>query len=101
MQQTKLKDLEYPVSLAGRLNIFFHALLFVAGFSIVFIVGWGGATTLLGSLFGEYKQWIGRIGGLVLIVFGLATMDILHIPWFNMDTRPEFRGKTGTYGSSL
>ncbi len=100
MQQTRLKDLEYPVSLAGRLNIFLHALLFVAGFSIVFIVGWGGATTLLGSLFGEYKQWIGRIGGLVLIVFGLATMDILHISWFNMDTRPEFKGRTGTYWGS-
>jgi hypothetical protein len=90
-------ELPYPLSLAGRLNILLHALLFVIGFSLVFVIGWGGATTLLGGLFGQYKQWIGRIGGLVLIVFGLATMDILRIPWFYMDTRPEYKGKTGTY----
>lgn len=87
--------------LASRLNILLHAILFVLGFSLVFVIGWGGATTLLGSLFGQYKQWIARIGGLVMIVFGLATMDIIRIPWFYMDTRPEFKGKTGSYGGSL
>jgi cytochrome c-type biogenesis protein len=86
---------------SNRINIFLHALLFVLGFSVVFVVGWGGAATLLGSLFGQYKNVIGRVGGLVLIVFGLATMDIIRIPWFYMDTRPEFRGKTGTYTGSV
>lgn len=89
------------VSRADRITIFLHALLFVLGFSLVFIVGWGGAATLLGGLFGQYKVWIGRIGGLLMIIFGLATMDILRIPWFYMDTRPEYRGKTGTFFGSL
>jgi cytochrome c-type biogenesis protein len=89
------------VSRADRMAILLHALLFVLGFSLVFIIGWGGAATLLGGLFGQYKQWIGRIGGVLMIVFGLATMDILRIPWFYMDTRPEFRGKRGTYFGSL
>ncbi len=31
------------------------------GFSLVFIVGWGGATTLLGQIFGSYKGTIGKI----------------------------------------
>lgn len=101
MQQTRNQSLEFPLSLAGRLNILMHAALFVLGFTIVFVIGWGGATTLLGGLFGQYKDWIARIGGVILIFFGLATMDIVRIPWFYMDTRPEFRGKTGTYSGSL
>jgi cytochrome c-type biogenesis protein len=101
MQQIKNQKMEAAASLASRMNILLHALLFVFGFTLVFVIGWGGATTILGSLFGQYKGWIGRIGGLVLVVFGLATMDILRIPWFYMDTRPEFKGKTGTYLGSM
>ncbi len=85
----------------GRFTIFLHALAFVLGFTIIFVIGWGGAATLLGGLFREYKEWIARIGGVVLIFFGLATMDIIRVPWFYMDTRPEFRGKTGTFAGSL
>jgi cytochrome c-type biogenesis protein len=93
MQQIKNQEMDAAASLASRMNILLHALLFVLGFTLVFVIGWGGATTILGNLFGQYKAWIGRIGGLVLIVFGLATMDVLRIPWFYMDTRPEFKGK--------
>jgi cytochrome c-type biogenesis protein len=88
-------------SLAVRLNVIVHALLFVLGFSFIFVVGWGGATTLLGQLFGQYKTVIARVGGVILIVFGLATMDIIRIPWFYMDTRPEFQDRKGPYISSL
>ena len=31
-----------------RLRIFLHALLFVFGFSLVFVIGWGGSLTALG-----------------------------------------------------
>lgn len=81
--------------------LFLHALAFVFGFSIIFVIGWGGATTLLGQLFVTYKLWIARVGGLLLIIFGLATMDIIHIPWFYMDTRQQFKGKTGTFWGSM
>jgi len=62
-------------SQSERLKIFLHALLFVAGFSFVFIVGWGGSVTVLGQLFGEYKYALGRIGGVIVVMFGLATAD--------------------------
>ena len=35
-----------------RLKIFLHALLFVLGFSRVFVIGGGGSVTALGQLFG-------------------------------------------------
>ncbi len=85
----------------SRWTLVFHALAFVLGFSLIFVIGWGGATTLLGRVFITYKLWIAKIGGAVLIIFGLATMDLIHIPFFNMDTRQQFNGKTGTLWGSL
>jgi cytochrome c-type biogenesis protein len=76
-----------------RLIVFFHALLFVLGFSLVFVFGWGGAATLLGQLFGVYKGWLGKIGGAVVILFGLSTLGVIKIPWLYYDTRPEWQGQ--------
>ena len=85
-----------------RWEVFVHALLFVLGFSLVFTIGWGGAVTILGQLFGQYKYVLGRIGGLIVILFGLATLDIIKIPWFYADTRAQYTGQRGTYvGSAL
>jgi len=88
------------ISSSYRLNIFLHALLFVMGFSLVFIIGWGGSVTLLGKLFGTYKQFIAQVGGIIVIVFGLATLDVIRIPWFYADTRTQYSGQRGTYGGS-
>jgi cytochrome c-type biogenesis protein len=85
-------------SQSDRLRIFIHALVFVAGFSLVFIVGWGGSVTLLGQLFGTYKPVIAQIGGIVVIIFGLATLGVIRIPWFYADTRTQYMGQRGTYG---
>lgn len=83
-----------------RLKIFTHALLFVAGFSLVFIVGWGGSASLLGQLFGTYKRVIAQIGGVVVIMFGLATLEVIQLPWFYADTRTQYTGPRGTFGGS-
>jgi cytochrome c-type biogenesis protein len=85
---------------SGRVKVFLHALLFVLGFSLVFVVGWGGAATLLGRLFGEYKYLLGRLGGVIVILFGLATLDVIRLPWFYMDTRAQYAGRRGTYAGS-
>jgi cytochrome c-type biogenesis protein len=81
-------------------KIFVHALLFVAGFSVVFIVGWGGSVTLVGQFFGAYKRIIAQLGGIVVIMFGLATLEVIRLPWFYADTRTQFSGRTGTFGGS-
>ena len=83
-----------------RLKIFLHALLFVLGFSLVFIIGWGGSATALGQVFGEYKRTVAQIGGVIVIMFGLATLELIRIPWFYADTRAQYSGQRGTYGGS-
>ncbi len=85
---------------SDRLHVFLHAVLFVFGFSLIFVIGWGGAATLLGQVFSQYKYALGRIGGVIVILFGLATLDIIRIPWFYADTRIHYSGQRGTYASS-
>ena len=82
-----------------RLRVFLHALLFVLGFSLVFVIGWGGSVTALGQLFGAYKRVIAQLGGVIVIMFGLATLEVIRIPWFYMDTRTQYTAR-GTYASS-
>jgi cytochrome c-type biogenesis protein len=91
-----------------RLVLFSHALLFVLGFSLVFIVGWGGTATVFGQVFSNYKSILARVGGLVVILFGLATLGVIRIPWLYMDTRPDFaryntgsRSRNGLFTSGL
>lgn len=85
---------------SDRLRIFLHALLFVLGFSLVFVIGWGGSITALGQLFGTYKRVIAQMGGVIVIAFGLATLEVIRIPWFYADTRAQYTGQRGTYGGS-
>jgi cytochrome c-type biogenesis protein len=74
-------------------STFLHALLFVVGFSLVFIFGWGGATTVFGQVFSQYKSELAQIGGVMVIVFGLANLGVLKIPWLYYDTRPQWDTK--------
>jgi len=62
-----------------------NAIVFVSGFSLVFIVGWGGAVTLLGQFFGQYKTLIAQIGGGVVILIGLETLGVVCLPWLHYD----------------
>ncbi len=70
-----------------RLLTFAHAAMFVLGFSVVFIVGWGGAASALGELFGAYKPLLGRLAGVAVVLFGLSTLDVIRLPWLQVDTR--------------
>ncbi len=46
-------------SQAERLKIFLHALLFVLGFSLVFVIGWGGSAMALGLE--RASDWLKRM----------------------------------------
>ena len=82
-----------PVDMLKRLQVFFHALLFVLGFSLVFVIGWGGAATFLGQIFGQFKDGIGGVGGVFVVILGLTTIGIVNIPFLNYDTRPRWAKK--------
>ncbi len=63
----------------GGKRVMLNALAFVVGFSIVFIV-LGSFAATLGGLVGPYREVLGRLGGLLLILFGLTMLGTLRLP---------------------
>lgn len=63
-----------------------HGLAFVLGFSVVF-VALGAAASALGTALFEARGLLTKIGGVIVILFGLHTMGVIHIPFLEYDTR--------------
>jgi cytochrome c-type biogenesis protein len=72
----------------NRWSVFSHGLAFVIGFSVVFIT-LGVAASALGSLLTDVQNWIEKIGGIVVIIFGIHMTGIYRIPFLQYDTRQQ------------
>ncbi len=91
-----------PTPFGRRFAIFLHAVSFVLGFSFIFIVLFGGAFAVLSNFLIEFKFEIAKISGAIIILFGLATMHVINIPFLYYDTRRQFAGRPELgYASSL
>ena len=60
---------------AARPRPLIHALLFVLGFSVIFIAV-GTVVSSIGQLVFDLREPLARIGGIIVILFGLATMGL-------------------------
>lgn len=69
-----------------RRRILANGLIFVAGFTTVFLA-LGASATLLGSTLREHRGWLVGGGGVLLIVFGLSLLGVLRIPGADRDIR--------------
>lgn len=65
-----------------------HGFAFVLGFSFVFI-GLGLTASLIGTLLFAVRIWLAKIGGIVVILFGLHMTGLLRIPFLDHDLRPQ------------
>ncbi|MEK7668567.1 MAG: cytochrome c biogenesis protein CcdA [Gemmatimonadota bacterium] len=78
-----------------------HALLFVTGFSLIFLA-LGMTATAFGRLLNVYQQWLERVGGLLIVAFGLFTMGVLKSQWLMREARVQMADKPlGFLGSVL
>jgi cytochrome c-type biogenesis protein len=81
----------------SRKLVFTHALLFVGGFTLIFVT-FGAFAGLLGSVLFTITDYIVWIGGILLIVFGLHVMGVITIPIFNQQKRVEYgQGQAPSY----
>ncbi|MEO6066829.1 MAG: cytochrome c biogenesis CcdA family protein [Gemmatimonadales bacterium] len=78
-----------------------QATLFVLGFTTIFLLLGAGATAL-GAALAAHKSMVGRIGGVLIIFFGLVTMGVIKIPALQMDARVHLQEKPlGVLGAFL
>lgn len=63
----------------NRKRILGNALAFVVGFSLIYIA-LGVTAGLLASLIGDWKPFIARGAGVLIIIFGLTMLGVLRLP---------------------
>ena len=77
-----------------------HALLFVGGFSLVFIL-LGASATALGRALNYYQVWLQRAGGVLIIVFGLICLGVFNLGLLARERRLHLEHKPVGYLGSL
>jgi len=73
-----------------------HAVLFVLGFSLVFMLLGAGATAL-GKTLRFYQEWIARVGGVLIVGFGLYLLGVLKLGFLQMERRVHLEDKPVGY----
>jgi cytochrome c-type biogenesis protein len=71
---------------SDRLFVFINSIFFVLGFSVVFII-LGSTATFIGRILRDYSNIISRVGGGLLIIFGLNYMGVFKIPFLNFEKK--------------
>jgi cytochrome c-type biogenesis protein len=83
-----------------RKPIVLNSLIFIAGFSSVFIA-FGASASLIGQMLITYQDYIRKIGGLLIIVFGLYLLGVLNLGFLTSEKRLHFRNRPAGYLGSF
>jgi len=70
----------------NRWVTFTHGLAFVLGFSVIFVL-LGVATSAFGNLLYDLRFILAKVGGIVVVIFGLHMIGVFRIPFLEYDTR--------------
>lgn len=84
-----------------RWSALIHAVLFISGFTLVFVT-LGATATALGRMLNYYQAWLERVGGLLIVMFGLYLVGAFNWGVLARERRVHFRDKpVGYLGSVL
>lgn len=96
-----LTGMSLPELTSRRRIAVLHALCFVIGFSLIFVLLGAGATAL-GRALKYYQVWLTRAGGILIIIFGLYCLGVLKLNALQMERRVQLQDKpVGFLGSVL
>ena len=79
-----------------RRSIFVNSVFFVLGFASVFAVLGVLLNTLLEAIAYDVQVWLARIGGIVIIFFGLYLARIIKIPFLDREHKVQVKAKFGS-----
>ena len=69
-----------------------HSLLFILGFTLVFLA-LGATATVIGRFLHQHRDWVGRIGGALVIVLGLYLLGVFNLAAFARERRVHIANK--------
>ncbi len=90
---------EHPTHEVRR-RTFLHTLCFIAGFTIVFVL-LGASATYVGGFMQEHMTAIRRVGGLLVIIFGIHLTGLVPLKFLLADKRVSIHRKPAGYLGSL
>ena len=93
-------DLTADLTGAARRRVMLHALAFVAGFSLVF-VSLGASFSAAGQFLLEYRETIRRVGGVLIVLFGLYIAGVFKLGLLGRTKQLQLREKPAGYLGSL
>ena len=83
-----------------RKEIFINSIFFVLGFSIVFALLGVLLNTLLESVAYDVQLWLSRIGGVMIIFFGLYLVGLIKVPFlereYKFGVKTQFKSRYAT-----
>jgi len=79
-------------SRTNRRDIFLNSLFFVLGFSAIFAILGVLLNSLLSAVAYDVQIWLSRIGGALIIFFGLYLVGLIHLPF--LEREHKFNVKT-------
>ena len=88
-----LEELKDGSAHRARRSAALHSVLFMLGFAAVFMT-MGFVATAAGQAFGRSLPWLTRVGGAVIVLFGLQVAGVLRLPAlarerrFDLSSRP-------------
>src|SRR5207248_1304552 len=82
----------------ARRDTVIAALLFVLGFSTVFVALGAGASAI-GGLLRAYSHELSMVAGLIIIIMGLHFLGITPIAWLMQEKRLEVAKPVGFWGA--
>ena len=77
-------DIFEPTAKRRRIPLFLHALSFVVGFSIIFII-MGAIAGLTGYAINPSQALLNKISGSLMLGFGVFILAAIKIPWLNYE----------------
>lgn len=94
------KDLKDDHAAGVHKKTITHTLLFIAGFSVIFIL-MGLTATAVGKALFAYQKFIRIGGGLLVIFFGLTVLGVIKFGFLEKDVRLQIHTKKATYLGSF
>ena len=89
---TSLEELTSNQAAEVKKKVVISTVLFVLGFSMVFIA-LGTSATFLGTLFATYKEYLRIVGGGVVILLGIHLTGLFRIRWLDIEKRMHLNKK--------
>ena len=92
--------LHHKFSPRDRVRILSHSIAFILGFSLVFIALGASFSVVSQALF-EYRDWIRRVGGSLMVLFGLYIAGLIPVRVFGRTKQIQLQNKPAGYIGSM